>query len=255
MVPLITSRSTASASLKNQADAPVSITFTPHCGISSPNTSSSFFFQKLKKKLQVWGSRPKHYLHQPLAVQRNLLQPHKDNHPGWETSNMRNALTDKGNLGRGWKKAAFNHRPQHAELLSKHPRRYQKTQAMPAGTVTHCTWEMRTARDRSSSGGELDAAIAPGSSRQLRCPASGPGHSSGLSWEALSKRLWICTLCPPELTKTCLFTHNIRKNLTSGSMLWLRGHLYLSERQDSGAELDLCCAPSTQRLKAVGVFS
>jgi len=55
---------------------------------------------------------------------------------------MRNVLTDKSSWGCGWKKAAFNHRSQHAELLSKHPRYYQKTQSMPGGMFTYCTCEI-----------------------------------------------------------------------------------------------------------------
>lgn len=111
-------------------------------------------------KRQVRWSRPKHDLHHPFVfpqVQRKLFQPHMDNHPSWETSNMRNALTDKSNLGRGWKKAAFNHRSRHAELLSEHPRHYQKTQSMPGGMFTSCTCDTVTAWHSSPSAATLGA--------------------------------------------------------------------------------------------------
>lgn len=42
-----------------------------------------------------------------LGVQRNLFQPLKDNHPGWETSNMRNAGW-QSSPGRGCKKSSFS---------------------------------------------------------------------------------------------------------------------------------------------------
>lgn len=69
MVPLI-------ASQKQQADVPVFVTFTPHFRTSFPNMRfGDSFFQIIKEKkkilssskLQVQGSRPKHYLHQPFT--------------------------------------------------------------------------------------------------------------------------------------------------------------------------------------------
>lgn len=70
----------------------------------------------------------------------------------WET-----LWLTKATWGGAEKKAAFNHRSRHAELLSKHPRYYQKTQSMPGGMFTPCTCDTVTAWYSLSSAANLRA--------------------------------------------------------------------------------------------------
>lgn len=151
MVPLITSLSTAAASVKKQADAPVFVTFTPP---PFPNMSRFCFgfFQIKGKKLRFClpqNCRCEVADQSTTCMTLSCFSKFKESSSSptktiilaekpqtWEVLWLTKATWVEAE-----NKAAFSHRYQHAGLLSKHLRYYQKTQNTPGRPlpVVHVT--------------------------------------------------------------------------------------------------------------------
>lgn len=153
----------------------------------------------------MWGSRPKHYLHQPfftfLQIQSNLLHSHKDNHPSWETSNKRTAPTDRSKPGGADKK---QHLITGLNMQSCYRSIHTTTGNHKACQVDAYLFYMWNCRcSLSSADPSAHTAAACRSTQEFYSPASGTGDSLGLTSRAPYKHLWICTLYPPETERNC----------------------------------------------------